>query len=136
MNTWAARMFSAAYVIVGCVNASGTLLKDPAQTGARSMERRARATEKFPVFENGPYPQKVQTDHEIWRTLPREIRAATMEAISALERQFRSAPNTGTDEKEFNNELRAGLLLAVGVLQEAAAGAGPRSTTSSKTGKA
>jgi hypothetical protein len=91
----------------------------------------------FPALDTGPYPDDVQTDHEIWRGLPNDIRDAAVEAISALEKQLASAKKTGPEEKEFHNELRAALMVAVGVLQEAAMGARASvALTSNRTGNA
>ncbi len=91
----------------------------------------------FPVLDSGSYPLEVQTDHEIWRSLPKDIRDATIEAISALEKQLTTVKKSGPEEKEFHGELRAALMVAVGVLEEAASGARAAvAITSTKTGNA
>lgn len=91
----------------------------------------------FPALDSGSYPEEVQTDHEIWRSLPKEIRDAVVQTISEFEKQLVAAKKSGPEEKEFHSELRTALMVAVGVLQEAADGARAAvAVTTNRTGNA
>ena len=94
--------------------------------------RRAELRRDFPALDTGPYPIDVQTDHEIWRSLPKDIRDATLEAITELEKKLSTAPKSSDEEREFHNELRAAMMVAVGVLEEAASGVTPIPLLTSK----
>lgn len=74
----------------------------------------------LPVLDSGPYPRPVPSDHEIWRSLPKDLRDATIETLIRVEKQIVIAPKSDADERKFHDELRAAMFVAVGVLKEAA----------------
>jgi hypothetical protein len=62
----------------------------------------------------------VPSDLEIWRNLPSRVRSAALELISEMEKKLATSKRASSEEqKDFRDELRSALIVAVGVLEEA-----------------
>ena len=90
----------------------------------------------LPVLDSGPYPGPVPSDIKIWKTLPQDLRNAVLETLARVEKQLIAAPHSSKEEHEFHNELRAAMIVAIGVLREASLEEIIKVTTSKREGNA
>lgn len=90
----------------------------------------------LPVLDSGPYPGPVASDHEIWRSLPKDLQDATIETLVRVEKQIVTAPKADSDEQKFHDELRAAMIVAIGVLKEAAEPYKPNALITKREGNA
>jgi TRAP-type C4-dicarboxylate transport system substrate-binding protein len=75
----------------------------------------------LPVLDSGPYPEPVLSDTEIWRSLPKDLRDTTLKMLQQFEKELASDLPTRKNERAFRNDIRAAMIVAIGVLKEASA---------------